>query len=328
MPLFGEFEGEGVAPTVVSAEALSGDRVRVTFSEAMTLEAALIDPTNYVITEDMGSDARTVVDVSANGQLEPTYVILTLDGTLTPGTENYEVEVSNVRDLALNDIDTDADTATFDGTVVTGAPNEIDHCELAKARLAWQFRARENFETLVCLIGDRATELEQAFADVKAFRSIETALGETLDRIGTILRWPRHGLLDEEYRIFLRARAKLIASRGKPDELLDILTTLDGGFNEDAITLAEDFPACVVMHCLVPEGEQARGELFGRMLYEAKAAGVKIVLEFEEDGVTLFSWAESDDDPAPPADSAWDEGAGEGGRWAEAVGSDRARRGH
>lgn len=200
---------------------------------------------------------------------------------------------------------------------------EDDHCAAAHERLAEQFKASTDLRAMICTFADRGQELEQAMGTLLAYRSLETALGAQLDQLGTTLRLARNGLPDSEYRVRLRARAKVIASRGRADELLDILTTLDDGFMPAEIVLEEHFPACVVLRGVVPAGEQARGVEFAQFLIASKAAGVKIIFEFYEDSVTLFQWAESATDPEPDPDSGWAEDTfdGVGGRWAEAVGS-------
>lgn len=114
MPLTGTFIGRGVAPRVLSATALSPQTVLVVFNENMLANAALILPANYFVTPDVGSAARAVTLVVAQGT-PPGAVLLTLDGNLTPGINNYRVTVSNVRDVANNLIDAAFDEADFGG---------------------------------------------------------------------------------------------------------------------------------------------------------------------------------------------------------------------
>lgn len=231
------------------------------------------------------------------------------------------------RPVALEALSRSWSFTTSEEFIIPHVTIDIDHCELANDRLAQQFKGRPRLNAVVCAYGDRATEIEQALADVQGFRSIETAFQSTLDAIGALLGLMREGLSDDVYRVRLRAQAKVIASVGRPNELLDIITTLDDGFAPEEIELIESFPAAVIIRGAVAAGEQQTGEQFARFLIAAKAAGVKIIFEFYEQDVTLFSWAVSPDDPAPPANSGWAEtDGGIGGRWAEAIGSDRWRR--
>lgn len=319
MPLSGSYTGVGVAPTVLEAYGETANRVRVVFSEPMALSAELQDPASYTITEDMGSAARTVDAVSVEPAAYPTYVLLILDGALTVGSDNYNVEVDDaVTDRVGNVLDAAADDADFSG-VHTMTP--IDHCEAALARLLTQFRQKPLFEGLICALAEGAQPLEQAGQDLRAFRALGTAFGEQLDGIGQNLRQPREGVSDSDYRVILNAKVLVLACKGRPDELLTILTTLDDGFDPGAIAFSEQFPAAYVMRCHVPGGNQLRGERYARMVREAKPAGVYFELEFEEEGRTLLSWSEvSGSDPAPPVESGFEEedDPGIGGIWQEA----------
>jgi hypothetical protein len=119
----GSFTGIGVSPQVASAVATTLSRVRVTFNEPMTDDAALNDPGSYTIDEDMGSAARTVDAVTPEAVAEPTYVDLDLDGECTVGTNNYAVTVDTaVVDAAGNALDAAHDSADFSPARPPGEP--------------------------------------------------------------------------------------------------------------------------------------------------------------------------------------------------------------
>lgn len=114
------FVGQGVAPRVEFAQALSPTVVLVQFSEPMEANAALLDPANYAITEDLGSDPRAAIAATRGLASQ---VVLTLDGSLTPGTANYNVAVpAAFVDLAGNTMDLAALDADFDGV---GGPSAL-----------------------------------------------------------------------------------------------------------------------------------------------------------------------------------------------------------
>lgn len=113
MPLTGSYSGIGTAPTLVSAQPLSSTLVRIIFSEAM--DSTVLIPGNYTITEDLGSDPRVVSYVST---INTTTYLLTLDGNLTEGVDNYNVQVSSVYDLVGNLIDVANDDIDFSGPAV------------------------------------------------------------------------------------------------------------------------------------------------------------------------------------------------------------------
>lgn len=306
---------------MLSATAIGTALVRVIYSEPMGSGA--LDPANYTITPDGGSDARTVTGVAFDGDAPALGVILTLDGNLTPGVDNYNVAAdSDVRDFAGNSIDAAYDDVDFSGTYT--APAIVSACDAGLARLLSQFGSSPLLRALICSLADPADLLAQALTDVQTYRSLDTAIGVQLDALGDLIGLLRNGDVDADYRRFLRAKVAANASHGHADELIEILELLDNGFAPSEITLTEHFPATVILHALVPEvGGLTLGARFVEILRQAKANAVRLILEFEEDGVVLFTF---DEDvgaglPAPPADSGWDTiGDGsEGGRWAMAL---------
>lgn len=102
----------GNAPIVAFAYAPTASTVRVVFSAPME-EAEIEDETNYTLTPEMGSDARTATAAVASA--DRLTVVLTLDGDLTEGTNNYTVLVADVHDEEGAAIDTDNDEAVFSG---------------------------------------------------------------------------------------------------------------------------------------------------------------------------------------------------------------------
>ena len=102
------FLGKGIRPTVVSAELLDEYHIRVTFDEAMKVEAALTLKTNYSVA---GPTVITVNSVAVVVGSDDKQVDLTVSGTFTTGI--YEVTVVNVRDLAENTIDPAGNTGDF-----------------------------------------------------------------------------------------------------------------------------------------------------------------------------------------------------------------------
>lgn len=116
MAITANFTGTGIKPQVQSAGGLSVTVVRVHFSEAMDNNAALKNVASYTVAEDVGSVARTVASISPEQAVGPTYLDLTLDGEMTAGTNNYNVQVStSVKDLAGNTLDPAADDVDFHG---------------------------------------------------------------------------------------------------------------------------------------------------------------------------------------------------------------------
>lgn len=134
----GNWTGVGIKPQVSSAQARDSTTVRVYFSEGMN-SSGLNTPGNYTITEGPGAVARSVASVSLESVTAPTWVDLILDGGMTAGSSNYNVEVAAVEDAAGNPIDTAADDVDFDGV---GERPEIrsvivDAEDITKARVVY-----------------------------------------------------------------------------------------------------------------------------------------------------------------------------------------------
>lgn len=159
MPVIGSFTGSGVAPQVASATALSSTVVRVTFSEYMTDNAALLLAGNYTLTPDGGSAARTVTSVVVEGSAPSLSVLLYLNGNLTAGTNNYQVLVTNVEDVAGNPLDLAFDTADFSGPSTSQQQAEIN---VGIRRPLTQFISAMG-EELTDLAGIRSTRLTAQF---------------------------------------------------------------------------------------------------------------------------------------------------------------------
>ena len=198
-------------------------------------------------------------------------------------------------------------------------PEITDHCALAKDRLASQFKGKPKLGAYICALSDGCQELEQACADVLAYRSLTTSYGAGFDRLGSTLGLARGGLADAVYQARLGVMATVIGSGGSGDELQAILTALDAGYQPSEITYAEPEPATVIMHCQVHPGQQADGVAYARLLHAAKPNAVRMILEFEEHGVTWFQFQELGGS-TPPTGSGWTEHGGSAqGHWREAA---------
>lgn len=101
-------------PTVTAAVAESFSQVRVYFSLPMTVDDVLRAAESYTITALLGAAVRTVLRVQPLASGWPTSVLLYLDGDLTPGTNNYNVEVSDeATSIGGETLDPAADDADF-----------------------------------------------------------------------------------------------------------------------------------------------------------------------------------------------------------------------
>jgi hypothetical protein len=127
------FVGAGVNPELSSVEVLLPRKIRVFFNELMTHNLALTTPGNFTFTGGLVAAAP----LSANDVGGVTRVDVPFTGTVVHG-EEYLVEAAGIIDLALNPLDTENDTGTFNGlspevvsaAIVAGKVRVTFNCEV------------------------------------------------------------------------------------------------------------------------------------------------------------------------------------------------------
>ena len=75
-------------------------------------------------------------------------------------------------------------------------PGTIDHCEDAQAHTIRDYKGLPRFEALLCILGDQATQLENAFQSLLQLRGLDTANDVQLDQLGRIVGEPRKDRTD------------------------------------------------------------------------------------------------------------------------------------
>ena len=196
-----------------------------------------------------------------------------------------------------------------------------NHCELAQDRLSEPFR-QPNMRSVVCIWGERMQGLEQQLANLLLLRSLDTALGAQQDALGRLMGISRDGIGDLDFRVRLRARAKVIGSQQTAPSLLEVITILDDGNDPSSISYTPVYPAGFVLTFTVPQGQQLWGEQWVRdFLAPVTPSGVRGQFEFSERDTRIFTWAESPNgDPTPGIQTGWAEATpGSGGTWADVV---------
>lgn len=349
MPLTGSFVGIGVAPRVASAAAQTQSTVRVVFSEPMTNNAALTTAANYVLTPDFGSAARTVTSVLV---ASTTIVVLALDGALTPGTDNYQVAVSDlVIDVAANTLDPAFDTADFgfsgavtpasDEDPVThigllnaerywsgfgigwgnfGASNEaphflesdVGHAVRARRRLIAQYQGKPNAVATAELIGGRAQTIEDIGVTVRDLHGLDTAFGFLLDDVGERVGLSRQGLEDNTYRTRLAGRIMANVSQGNPEAVRAVLDMLMQTVYDVRLELAP--PGVTILR--TAQLFQEDGDRFAMTVNRAVPIGTRCIVEWELPAAlgAGFGFA---DDPGAVEWAEFAEDSGDAGVWAE-----------
>lgn len=144
-----------------------------------------------------------------------------------------------------------------------------DHAERGVARLIERYRQPKISALLASWLGE-VQQLEDAL-----YLQLTEGLTRQLDVLGRIVGQPRDGRTDEVFLAWIRARIQVNRSSGKTTQLIAVAKAV--GVTD--VRLEEQYPAAVVVH-----GEAAfdwaMGNQIAKLLYAAKAAGVRLYFEW------------------------------------------------
>lgn len=110
-------------------------------------------------------------------------------------------------------------------------PFEDEDCELAKCRLLMQHRglSTENLQKLACIVGKLWGNVRDEFSDIENAFDLTIAVGDQLDKIGSVVGLPRNALDDTDYRKFINIQILLILnSTGSSENVIAIIRTFLG----------------------------------------------------------------------------------------------------
>ena len=158
--------------------------------------------------------------------------------------------------------------------VAHGVAYDADHVGEALADLLFQDVGSTRVESYVSTAAARWQAIEDLLWQLATERGLDDAVGVQLDGIGDILDEARGGLSDDQYRLVLRAKILAIKSRGRVEELIEILEVMD----YTSIVVREQPPAHIQIEIcdatLVSETD--------RILRLAKAGGVGLLLVYSD----------------------------------------------
>ena len=100
----------------------------------------------------------------------------------------------------------ESDGLGFEEGIFSSIEPDVNHVERGLARLPSQFYNSTILKTLLQIYLEELQEIEETLYDIKRFSSIDEAFGFQLDIIGEVLGKRREGLLDEEYRKYLKVQ--------------------------------------------------------------------------------------------------------------------------
>lgn len=101
-----------------------------------------------------------------------------------------------------------------------------DHAARALARRAQQFKDKIRIEKVFNAWTKQIQEIEFMLWQLFSLRSIDTAVGVTLDVLGKIVGERRGGTSDANYRLRIRARIRANLSDGQVEDILSVFRTL------------------------------------------------------------------------------------------------------
>lgn len=172
--------------------------------------------------------------------------------------------------------------------------NKIEsHATEALDRLCELFKVQPNVRALITVWCRPVQAFEEVLYQVLTERTVDLAVGVQLDMLGVIVGQPRGGLVDDDYRRYIRARIRVNRSSGTIDELIVIARLIVN--DEDAtIWLEPSYPAACVMHIQGIPVDDAIATALVVFLRAAATGGVRVVLEWStvapED---TFTWDSS-----------------------------------
>jgi len=153
-----------------------------------------------------------------------------------------------------------------------GLEHATDHVERAIGALISYFRNKPRITKLVEILTRPFQELEDVFWALYVDRRLANATGVNLDVIGRILLEKRNGLEDEEYRPVLRAKARVLFSKGTGPNLIAVAKLF---LESENFVYMEQYPAAVRM-TITDLAASGRVRLLARLLRKAKSAGVRL----------------------------------------------------
>lgn len=156
-----------------------------------------------------------------------------------------------------------------------------------------------NVQELVRILVAPADRLEAAMHQVLLAFDLETSEGLQLDLLGKLVGQSRFGMVDEDFRRFIRARIKANKSSGTINEILEVIGLVldDAGAT---LTFKDEWPAAFSLEITDTVISLALAEILVAFLRVTKAGGVRgLLLPAMDADANLFRW-----DVGP----GWDQG--------------------
>ncbi len=175
-----------------------------------------------------------------------------------------------------------------------------DHVARGIERLPEQYKGKEKIEGFVSALLAEAQNLENTFEDLQLNRSIETAVGDALDRLGVIVGLARlPGQTDTTYRSFLKVKIIQNLNQGTPEE---VIAAAQFFLNAVSVWYLEVYPAAVdiLTTAAVPLADRPRVRA---QIKDFLPAGVSLDVfgQYDETNPFIFDGGQGFGDVANPS---------------------------
>jgi hypothetical protein len=145
-----------------------------------------------------------------------------------------------------------------------------DHARRAILNLPPPYWGKPVIATFVWALNREVQVLEDAIWSVLEARLVDTATGENLITLGTMIGEPYLGYAEEDYRALVKARIRINRSSGRANDLIEVLQEVGSESVE-----VSDLPAPAHAQVVTDIGGLSL-PIIRKMASETKAAGVTL----------------------------------------------------
>lgn len=149
------------------------------------------------------------------------------------------------------------------------------HVAQGLGRLIDQYRNKPRFRAFLQIYLEEVQELEDAIWSLYAARDPSTLNTSMQDLIGRIVKQARRGLDNAAYSLFLKAKIRVLKSRGTAADLIKIAKLLLGAV---PFSYGEEYPAASVIQTLAALTQDP--DAIFEMLNAAKLGGVRLFFQW------------------------------------------------
>lgn len=203
---------------------------------------------------------------------------------------------------------------------MTSLVQTTDHVTQALSKFLSQFAEKPKIASWHSAFIEEIQQVEDALFDLLTQRLLANATGEQLDVIGKIVKKPRAGLDDNDYRPTLFAWIRANRSSGTADDVLDVVDLAIEGQDADFTPL---YPASFVVTVFDALTHDAAN--IAALIKRARLAGVNAQMVYMSVArANAFVFADGDDEVDSTTQgtaSGDDDSSGTGGSLAEVIGA-------